>query len=74
MDFLELSKKRYSVLEYQKKQVPDEDKERLNRVVPSKHYVPAAILVCYDKQVCWTRSYDGKSSGEIDVAIVTTHM
>lgn len=104
MNFIELSKKRYSVLEYQEKQVSDqlinkileagiaaptacnfqpqkiklivsdEDKERLNHVVPSKYYVPAAILVCYDKSVCWTRSYDGKSSGEIDAAIVTTHM
>ena len=104
VDFLELSKKRYSVLEYQNKQVPDEminkileagiaaptacnfqpqkvkliisdeDKERLNHVVPSKCLVPVAILVCYDKSVCWIRNYDGKSSGEIDAAIVTTHM
>ena len=79
MDFLELSKSRYSVLYYQKKPIPDEllskiveagisaptacnfqpqkiklinsdvDKEKLNRVVPSKYYVPAAFLVCYDK-------------------------
>ena len=79
MDFLELSKSRYSVLHYQNKPVPDEllnkiveagisaptacnfqpqkiklinsdaDREKLNRVVPSKYYVPAAFLVCYDK-------------------------
>ena len=94
MDFLELSKKRYSVLNYQKKDIPkecidkileaaksaptacnfqpqkirlihtDEDREKLNRVVPSK----------YDKDLCWTRQFDGKNSGEIDASIVTTHM
>lgn len=52
----------------------DADKEKLNRVVPSRYYVPAAFLVCYDKTKCWTRKLDGKSSGEIDAAIVTTHM
>lgn len=104
MDFLELSKSRYSVLHYQKRCVPDElirkileagisaptacnfqpqkikiiitddDREKLNRVVPSKYYVPAAFLVCYDKTMCWTRKFDGKLSGEIDASIVATHM
>lgn len=104
MDFLELSKKRYSVLNYQKKDISTEiihkilesatsaptacnfqpikikvlhtesDRQKLNRVVPSKYYVPAAFLVCYDKNVCWKRSFDGKTSGEIDASIVTTHM
>lgn len=35
---------------------------------------PAAMLVCYDKNECWQRKYDDKLSGEIDAAIVTTHM
>jgi nitroreductase len=35
---------------------------------------PLAILTCYDKNLCWKREYDGKSSGDIDAAIVTTHM
>lgn len=104
MDFLELSKTRYSVLHYQKKQIPnelidkileagisaptacnfqpqkikvitsDDDREKLKRVVPSRYYVPAAFLVCYDTNTCWKRAYDGKSSGEIDATIATTHM
>ena len=104
MNFLELSKKRHSVLNYKKKDVPtelinkilevaisaptacnfqpqkikvintDEDRAKLNRVVPSKYYVPAAFLVCYDKRECWTRDFDQKTSGEIDASIVTTHM
>lgn len=104
MDFMELSKKRYSVLHYLKKSIPeelidkileaglsaptacnfqpqkikflhtDDDRIKLNRVVPSRFYVPAAFLICYDKAACWTRKYDQKSSGEIDASIVTTHM
>lgn len=35
---------------------------------------PLAILTCYDKSLCWTREYDGKTSGDIDAAIITTHM
>ena len=46
----------------------------LSRVVPSRFYVPLAFLVCYDRRECWIRPMDGKSSGEIDAAIVTTHM
>ena len=104
MDFLDLSKKRYSVLRYKKVDIPvdlinkimeagnaaptacnfqpqkiriiqsDEDRERLNRVIPGCYYVPAAFLVCYDKEASWVRKYDGKSSGDIDASIVTTHM
>lgn len=35
---------------------------------------PVAMLICYDKSVCWKRKFDGKGSGEIDASIVTTHM
>lgn len=33
-----------------------------------------AFLVCYDSSLCWTREFDGKASGDIDVSIVATHM
>ena len=33
-----------------------------------------AMLICYDKNECWQRKYDGKTSGDIDASIVTTHM
>lgn len=104
MDFLELSRTRFSVLEYDDRPVDQkmidkiieagmaaptacnnqpqriliidsaENRQKLNRVVPSKKFVPAAFLVCYDKKACWTRPMDGKSSGDIDASIVTTHM
>ena len=52
----------------------DAGREKLSRVVPSRYFVPAAFLVCCDKSEAWQRPMDGKSSGEIDAAIVTTHM
>lgn len=54
----------------------DDDNSRtaLNRVMHSRYYVPLAFLVCYDRRECWVRPMDAKSSGEIDAAIVTTHM
>ena len=52
----------------------DEDRIKLNRVVPNKEIAPAAFLVCYDKNECWTRPMDGKTSGEIDASIAATHM
>ncbi len=45
------------------------------RKCTSCHFdAPLAILTCYDKNLCWQRKYDGKTSGEIDASIVTTHM
>ena len=35
---------------------------------------PLAMLICFDKDECWKREYDGKSSGDIDASIVCTHM
>ena len=52
----------------------DEGRKKLNHVAASNYYIPAAFLVCYNKQECWTRPMDGKTSGDIDASIVTTHM
>ena len=35
---------------------------------------PLNFLVCYDKETSWTRGNDGHDAGEIDAAIVATHM
>ena len=48
--------------------------EKLGRCTECHFNAPAALLVCHDKEECWKRSYDGASSGDIDAAIVTTHM
>ncbi len=33
-----------------------------------------AMLVCYNRDECWTRRYDNTQSGTVDVSIVATHM
>ncbi len=35
---------------------------------------PLAMIVCYDKNECWTRRYDNTQSGVVDASIVTTHI
>ncbi len=35
---------------------------------------PTAMLVCAHTNECWTRKYDGKTSGVVDASIVTTHL
>ena len=35
---------------------------------------PLAMLICYNKDECWTRRYDDTQSGTVDTSIVTTHM
>lgn len=47
--------------------------EKLGRCSPCLYGAPAAILICYDKDVSWKRN-DGKEHGDIDASIVLTHM
>lgn len=104
MDFLNLARERFSVLNYTQQTVEqdkidliieaamaaptacnrqpqrilviddDRGRHRLHNVIPGKFDAPVAFLVCYDKTECWVRPMDGKSSGDIDASIVTTHM
>ena len=48
--------------------------EKLRRCTECHFDAPAALLVCYDRDECWRRGYDGKSSGDIDASIVATHL
>lgn len=52
----------------------ESDLQKLKKCTGSHYNAPAAMLICYDKSECWVREYDGKTSGEIDASIVTTHM
>lgn len=47
---------------------------KLKECTPFHFDAPFAIIVCYDKNECWKRKYDGKESGEVDASIVATHM
>ncbi len=48
--------------------------DKLRKCTHCHFNAPTAILVCYDKELCWVREFDGKNSGDIDASIVTTHM
>jgi nitroreductase len=48
--------------------------QTVDRCTPCRFGAPAVILVCYDKTACWSRGFDGASSGEIDASIAASHM
>ena len=52
----------------------DEALARLRKCTECHFHAPAALLVCYDRNACWRRAFDGKTSGDIDASIVATHM
>lgn len=52
----------------------EEALEKLRKCTMSHFHAPLAFLICYDRNECWKREYDGKSSGDIDASIVCTHM
>lgn len=52
----------------------DESVEKLKTCTKCHFNAPTAMLVCYDKDECWTRKYDGKTCGVADACIVATHM
>ena len=47
---------------------------KVDKCTPCRFNAPVVLLVCYDKTVCWKRSFDGANSGSIDASIVATHM
>ncbi|SHM17184.1 Nitroreductase [Anaerosporobacter mobilis DSM 15930] len=47
---------------------------KLRKCTQCHFNAPSAMLICYDKNECWHREYDGKTSGVVDASIVTTHM
>ena len=52
----------------------EEGLERFRRCTECHFGAPLAFIVCCDRTLQWTRPYDGRQSGEIDAAIVATHM
>ncbi len=52
----------------------DESIEKLKECTKCHFDAPTALLVCYNKEESWQRSYDGALSAPVDAAIVTTHM
>lgn len=55
--------------------VDSEDGIRRLRMCTECHYnAPNALIVVASKNEAWKRSYDGKSSADIDCSIITTQM
>jgi nitroreductase len=52
----------------------EEALEKLKKCTKYHFNAPMALLVCYDKDVSWKRSFDGDDSGVVDASIVATHM
>lgn len=51
-----------------------EEREKMKQCTKYTFDAPLFLLICYDKDACWERSYDGAKSGETDASIVTTYM
>lgn len=51
-----------------------ESLSRCKKCTPNLFGAPLALLVCYDRQASWKRSYDGMDSGEADAAVVAAHI
>ena len=54
-----------------------EDKELLEKLKAATRFTfnsKTILVICYNSEVSWHRGNDGKDHGDIDAAIVTTHM
>ncbi len=52
----------------------EEALEKLKSCTKSHFDAKTVLLIGYHNKENWIRAYDGKNSGDIDAAIVTTHM
>ncbi len=52
----------------------EKELEKVSKCTKFAFNPPLNFLVCYDKETSWTRGNDGHDEGEIDAAIVATHM
>jgi nitroreductase len=48
--------------------------EKVDSCTPCRFGAPVVLLVCFDKDECWVRPFDGERSGWVDASIVTTHL
>ena len=47
---------------------------KVDECTPCRFEAPLMLLICYDKNLSWKRSFDNKDSGYVNASIVTTHM
>ncbi len=51
-----------------------EGMQKLSTCTPCTFGAPVALLICYDKNDSWKRSFDDKDHGDIDASVVCAHM
>ncbi len=51
-----------------------EDLAKVDQCTPCRFKAPLVLLICYDRNTCWKRSFDQANSGEVDASIVTSHI
>ncbi|MDR1730837.1 MAG: nitroreductase family protein [Synergistaceae bacterium] len=51
-----------------------EELAKIDLCTPCRYRAPLVLIVCYDKNVCWERPFDGERSGQTDASIATTYM
>ena len=52
----------------------DESLENLKKCTPYHFNAPLAMIICFDRNISWKHPKTEKDMGEVDAAIVTTHM
>ena len=51
-----------------------EELEKIDACTACRFGAGHVFIVCYDKTECWTRSFDGATSGDVDASIIATHI
>ncbi|MDR0760910.1 MAG: nitroreductase family protein [Treponema sp.] len=52
----------------------EEGLAKIDRATPCRFGAPLVLIICFDKNECWVRKFDGEHSGWVDASIVTTQM
>ena len=52
----------------------EHDLSKVDECTPCRYGAPVVLMICYDKDVCWKREFDGADSGMVDASIVTAHI
>lgn len=52
----------------------EDARTRIKKCTKFHFNAPTFLFVCYDSRVCWQNKYTGGDSGQLDCAIVATHM
>ncbi|MDR2070156.1 MAG: nitroreductase family protein [Treponema sp.] len=52
----------------------EEGLAKIDRCTSCRFEAPLVLIVCYDKNECWVRKFDGETSGWVDASIAATQM